>query len=67
MRHLVRGLILAAVLVAALPHSQRAEAYPLVCIEGGICSSTCEFCFSNTDCPNVGGFRQSCVCGGICP
>ena len=62
MRHLIRGLILASVLVTVLPRSQALSAAQLVCFEGGLCSATCDPCRLNTDCPTENGVKQLCVC-----
>jgi hypothetical protein len=69
MRHFVRSLILAALLVPAFSSTQVALAVGQACPSGrlGFCSRTCAPCVTNQNCPNYNGFTQFCDCSGLCP
>lgn len=68
MRHLVRGLTLAAFLVLSFLRPQVSAAAPHLCKVGevGICSFTCASCSTSAPCPNYQGFPQTCRCGSVC-
>ena len=69
MRHLLRALALAAVLMTNLsrPHSSEAS---FICRpgHGGSCQVTCEPCFTRSDCSLLdNGSQQACICDYQCP
>jgi hypothetical protein len=64
MKILLRTLSLAFVLAALVSTPRAVQAF---CLEGGICSQSCDPCFGPSDCPPVDGVRQFCLCGYQCP
>jgi hypothetical protein len=68
MRHLLRALALAAVLMTNLSRPPSSEAFICKPGHGGSCQLTCGSCFTKSDCPLLdNGAQQACICDYQCP